>query len=167
MRPRLRSFELAWTDAAFDAIFPEPSALTVPSAPRLPHGIVKLHPARFFDDLLVDVPLEQSLGLRLAVWMVAFAPIFTFRRLGTIASLPTSERVRLLERLVASPFYVIRQLVISLKSIGTLLYARSPSVRARMVSPHRGPGKLVELRMIRARKSPRMFGGTPHEHAAE
>lgn len=127
--PRLASFELAWTDAAFDAIYPEP--------PRslLPHGVASMHPARFFDDVLSTIPLEQSLGLRVTLWMVALAPLFTIRRLGTIASIGADDRVRVLTRLVTSSNYFVRQLTMSLKAMATLLYAKSESVRAAMTVP--------------------------------
>lgn len=134
MRPRLlplASFELAWTDAAFDAIYPEPPRS------RLPHGVVSMHPARFFDDVLASVPFEQSLGLRVTLWMVALAPLFTIRRLGTIASIAPEDRSRVLERLLTSPVYVVRQLAMSFKALATLLYAKSDSVRAAMQTPIR------------------------------
>jgi hypothetical protein len=127
--PRLASFELAWTDAAFDAIYPEP--------PRslLPHGVASMHPARFFDDVLATIPLEQSLGLRATLWMVALAPLFTIRRLGTIASLDADDRARVLTLLVTSPNYFVRQLAMSFKAMATLLYAKSAAVRAAMTVP--------------------------------
>jgi hypothetical protein len=127
--PRLASFELAWTDAAFDAIYPEP--------PRslLPHGVASMHPARFFDEVLATIPLEQSLGLRATLWMVALAPLFTIRRFGTIASLEADDRVRVLTRLVTSSNYFVRQLAMSFKAMATLLYAKSAAVRAAMTVP--------------------------------
>lgn len=132
MRPRLfplARFELAWTDAAFDAIYPEPPGST------LPHGVASMHPARFFDDVLARVPFEQSLGLRFTLWMIALAPLFTIRRLGTIASIDAAARGRVLEHLVASPIYVVRQLAMSFKAVATLLYAKSDAIRAAMLTP--------------------------------
>lgn len=52
MRPRLVPFELAWTEAVFDAIFPDGTAL--------PHGIRHLNLARYLDELLIAVPLDSS-----------------------------------------------------------------------------------------------------------
>ena len=46
MRPRLFGFELAWAEAAMGAIFPEGSALV--------HGIARLKPGAFLDDMLAD-----------------------------------------------------------------------------------------------------------------
>jgi hypothetical protein len=135
--PRLATFELAWTDAAFDAIYPEPPESV------LPHGVASMHPARFFDDVLASVPFEQSLGLRFTLWMIALAPLFTIRKLGTIASISADDRTRVLERLVTSPIYVVRQLAMSFKAMATLLYAKSDAVRAAMTTPLRRPARVV------------------------
>ena len=167
MRPRLRSFELAWTDAAFDAIYPEP--LPGGSARMLPHGVASMHPARFFDGVLASIPLEQSVGLRLTLWMIALAPLFTIRRLGTIASIRESDRVRVLTALIASRIYVVRQLAMSFKAVATLLYAKSDAVRAAMqtpaaVSAASSEGGLVSATRLASKRG--AVGGT-HEHAAE
>ena len=156
MRPRLCSFELAWTDAAFDAIYPEPPRS------KLPHGVASMHPARFFDSMLASIPLSQFLGLRLTLWMIALAPLFTIRRLGTIASVDEADRGRVLERLVTSPIYVVCQLAMSFKAIATLLYAKSDVVRAAMATPATRPRPRLLLKRIH----PVRVGGT-HEHAAE
>jgi uncharacterized protein YbjT (DUF2867 family) len=160
--PALASFELAWTDAAFDAIYPEP--------PRsvLPHGIASMHPARFFQGVLASVPLEQSLGLRVTLWMIALAPIFTIRRLGTIASIDPDDRVRVLERLLTSPYYFVRQLAMSFKAIATLLYAQSERVRSAMTTPIK---PLVSATSITSRAKAKSDGSSEsrgsHDHAAE
>jgi hypothetical protein len=158
--PRLLSFELTWTDAAFDAIHPDPAPRGSEERERaaLPHGIKHMHPARFFDDLLAEIPLEQSLGLRVALWIVALAPFFTIRRLATIASLGPEDRRRVLERLLASPIYAVRQLVTGLKAMAALLYAKSPAVRSAMMAPY--ASKVVPLRLVKKTEG-------SHEHAAE
>jgi hypothetical protein len=154
MGPRLFAFERAWTDAAFDAIYPDGTALG--------HGVLAMHPARFLDGVLRDVPAEQSIGLRLALWLVALAPLFTIARLGTIASIGPAERTRVLERLLASPVYAVRQLVLSLKAMATLLYAQSVSVTAAMTTPRR----LVALRASHRHEQGRT-ARNDREHAAE
>ena len=172
MRPRLFSFELAWADAAFDAIFPPPpqSSGAARSAAEqkgtaLAHGIATMHPGRFLDDLLAAIPVEQSIGLRLSLWIVALAPLFAIRRLATIASLDEGDRPRVIERLLASPIYAVRQLVSGFKAIGSLLYARSPEIYAQMIKPER-TATLFQLTPKKANPSP-AHGGSTHEHAAE
>lgn len=160
--PALASFELAWTDAAFDTIYPEPPQSA------LPHGVLSMHPARFFQNVLAAVPLEQSLGLRVTLWMIALAPLFTIRKLGTIASITPEDRVRVLERLLASPYYFVRQLTMSFKAIATLLYAQSEPVRAAMTTPRR---PLVNAARLTSRAKPVHEASSEsrgsHEHAAE
>ena len=165
--PALASFELAWTDAAFDTIYPEPP-LSV-----LPHGVLSMHPARFFQSVLASAPLEQSVGLRLTLWMIALAPLFTIRKLGTIASIGPDDRVRVFERLLTSRSYFVRQLTMSFKAIATLLYVQSATVRAAMSVPVRPkPPELVTATRLlaRARRTdPTDAGGKggEHENAAE
>ncbi|MBX3192722.1 MAG: hypothetical protein KF819_37410 [Labilithrix sp.] len=138
MMPRLRTFELAWTDATFDAIHPAESPL--------PHGIGDMKPSRFLDDVIRTVPFEQSFGLRFTLWVVALSPLFTIMKLGTIASIAPRDRVRVLERLVASPIYLVRQLVQGLKAVASLLYGQSPAIReALTISRAAHPSGLVAL----------------------
>lgn len=151
MRPHLLDFELAWCSATFDTFHPEGTVLA--------HGIEKMKPARFFDETLAQVPLEQSVGLRFALWMIALAPLFLLGKLHTIASLERQDRVRLLEKLLASPIYAVRQLVLAVKALGIMLYAQSPEIREQMyAAPVRS--NVIELR---ARKTSKVA----HEQAAE
>jgi hypothetical protein len=184
MRPRLFGFEAAWTDAAFDTIFPENTVL--------PHGIARMNPARFVDDWLAVLPLEQSIGVRVSLWIVGLAPLFTIRRLATFASLSTPDRAKVLDKLLTSPIYGVRGLVLSLKAIATFLYAQSPAVRKAMITPlgagpreagsdltsadgaesgvraasERVPSDLVGLR-TRPQAKPKRVHGDDHDHAAE
>lgn len=129
MKPRLFDFERAWTDAAFDAIHPDGTALG--------HGVRCMDPASYLEGVLRDVPFEQSVGIRVALWMVALAPLFTVRKLGTIASIDPASRAAVLMGLLASPIYAVRQLTLSMKAIAALLYSQSASVRAAMTKPRR------------------------------
>lgn len=173
-KPRLLWFELAWTDAAFGAIFPglltahtppPRDAASADGAPAEPTSAPPIRPADFFQELLAGVPFEQSIGLRAALWMVALAPLFTVRRLGTIASLSQEDRARVLERLMSSPLYLVRQLAIALKGIAAMLYAQAPAVRARMFA---SPPRRADVVPLRSRKKsdPPPAGGA-NEHAAE
>ncbi len=167
--PALASFELAWTDAAFDTIYPDPPLSA------LPHGVLSMHPARFFQGVLASVPLEQSVGLRLTLWMIALAPVFTIRKLGTIASIGPEDRVRVFERLLTSRSYFVRQLTLSFKAIATLLYAQSGRVRAAMTTPRVADRAshvpLVSATRITSRAKAKIEASTKsrgaHEHAAE
>lgn len=177
MRPHLSSFEIAWTDAAAAAIFPDPEPTSDDGARRgshLPEGVASMHPARFFEEVLMAAPFEQALGLRLTLWMVALAPLFTIRRLGTIASISAADRTRVLERLVASPIYAVRQLAMSFKTVITLLYVQSAAVRQAMTTPLVRPGSapvvegdrdLVSATRLTAKGKARLTGEADHAAA--
>lgn len=160
--PHLFGFELAWADAAFDAIFPSPPASPEPPSRALVHGIAQMKPGAFLDATLSAAPLEASLGLRVTLWMIALAPLFVLRRFATIASLDASERERLLERLLASRIYAVRQLVAGFKAMGSLLYAQSKEIRRQMSTPA-SAHLLAEGSLVRVRAGKR----DEHEHAAE
>jgi hypothetical protein len=162
--PRLAAFELAWIDAAATAIYPEP-----PDS-ALPVGIASMYPARFYDSVLEQIPLEQALGLRATLWMIALAPLFTIFKLGTIASIDAVDRVRVLERLIASRSYVVRQLTMSFKAVATLLYAKSDVARAAMSTPVRRPAKIASQDLVSALRLTSRGGALAsgeHDHAAE
>jgi hypothetical protein len=165
MRPRLRGFELAWTNAAFDTFFPENTAL--------PHGVLRMDPARFLDTLLGELPLEQALGVRATLWIIALAPLFTIRRVATIASLACADRALVIDRLLASRIYAVRQLVAGFKAIATLLYAQSPAVRRAMTVPVGPPSRdLVPVERLQSSGTYKKPGialasqGGRHEHVA-
>jgi hypothetical protein len=148
---KLFGFELAWATAAFDTVFPERTAL--------PHGIVRMDPARFLSDTIARSPFEQSVGLRLTLWLVALAPLWLMRRPTTIASLNAGERQRVFDRLLASHVYAVRQLVVAFKAMAAMLYARSPEARAAMIAPK------AQLVSLHRRLVP--LGGDAHVEAAE
>lgn len=129
---KLFAFERAWAAAAFDAVLPEPRSDVCSSAPRLPHGLTRLDPARRFDDMLAASPIEQAVGLRLTLWLVALAPLWILLRPRTIVRIGAAERQLVLERLLASRTYAVRQLALAFKALAAMLYVRSPAIRAVM-----------------------------------
>lgn len=143
---KLFDFELAWASAAFDAVLPE--------HPALPHGLAKLAPARPFADMIASAPLEQSIGLRLMLWLVALAPLWLLRRPRTIASVAAADRERVLALLLASRVYAVRQLALGFKATASMLYARSLEARLAMTSP--AVTSLVRLRV----RAPSFAGGS-------
>lgn len=126
---RLFAFEKVWAAATFDAIFPERSAL--------PRGVSGMQPASFLDDTIAQVGLEPALGIRLALWICAFSPLFFLKKLVTIHGASPEDRERALDLATKSSIYAVRQLVIALKAMAALLYAQAPDVRRAMmdVSP--------------------------------
>ncbi|HEX3346060.1 MAG TPA: hypothetical protein VHS09_15860 [Polyangiaceae bacterium] len=139
---RLTRFEDRWAEAAMGAIFPG-------SAESGLADIRAMDVRRFLRQLMRSVPFQAAFGLRAAVWLVALAPLFVLGRLTTIVGLTTPDRERLVETLVASRSYVVRSLVLILKTMGALLYAGNDAVRARMLVPAPSKAGLVTLRAKR------------------
>jgi hypothetical protein len=126
---RLFEFEVTWAKAVFDAVLPEHAGL--------PHGIAPMKPEHFFARTVAQSSIEQAIGMRLALWIVALAPIWFLRRPTTISSLVPTERQRILDRLLLSPIYVVRQLCLMLKAVASMLYAQSPEARRVMSNPRK------------------------------
>lgn len=137
---RLTHLEEVWATAALTAIFPGSDAEGLAS-------IDAMDVSGFLRDVMRRVPFRSALGLRVAIWLAAFAPLFAIGRFTTIARLSPGDRERTIGRLVASRWYAVRSLVLILRTIGALLYAGDNRVRSRMQRP-RAPG-LVSLRVKR------------------
>ncbi len=142
---RLMQFENAWAGAALGAMFPGASDVGL-------GGIAAMDVAGFLRSTMRRLPLQAALGLRAAVWVAALAPLFELGRLTTIRGLRPSDRERLVMRLVKSRLYVVRSLIMMLKTFGALLYAGDQAVRARLTAPSVRPA-LVPLRLRKAGRS--------------
>ena len=132
----LTAFERACARDAFVAIFPGPD------------GIGAMDVDGYVDDTFRKIPLEPVIGLRLAIWIVALAPIFVLRRLRTLRGIAPSDREVVLLALTTNRVYAIRQLVMALKAMAALLYAGDPKVRARLLAPP-PPPLLPEARIVK------------------
>lgn len=136
---KLTRFEERWAEAAMGAIFPG-------SRDEGLADIRGMDVAGFLRQVFSIVPAKAALGTRVAVWLCALAPLFVIGRFATIAGLEPADRERVIALLVASRFYVIRSLVLILKTMGALLYAGDDAVRRRMQAPRRPKSGLVTLR---------------------
>lgn len=138
----LTKLEISWAEASMGAIFPgsRDAGLT---------DIRAMDLRGFLAQVMATVPFQAALGLRLAVWIVALAPLFVLRRFATIAGVDQAERESVIEKLLASRSYPVRSLVMILKTIGALLYAGDDAVRARM-NAAAPKNELVSLRVKRA-----------------
>jgi hypothetical protein len=138
----LTKLETRWAEAAMGAIFPGSRDAGLAD-------IRAMDLRGFLSQVMATVPFQAALGLRLAVWIVALAPLFVLRRFATIAGLDQAGREKVIERLLVSRSYPVRSLVMILKTIGALLYAGDDAVRARMNAPA-PKNELVSLRVKRA-----------------
>lgn len=128
----LTQWENRWAEAAIGAIFPG-------SREDGLADIRGMDVPGFLRRVVSSVPLRVAFGLRLAIWLVALAPLIVLHRFATIAGLALDEREAVVARLVASPTYAVRSLVMILKTMGALLYAADDSVRERLRKPALAP----------------------------
>lgn len=139
------SFEVAWARVAFDTIFPGSSTGGLASMDAMDvEGFVK--------EIAWRVPTQAAFGLRIAIWLATFAPLFVLHRFATLGRLTRADREKVITTLLASDSYAIRSLTLILKTIGALLYAGDEAVRARMsaktpVAAAPSGERLVSLRL--------------------
>ncbi len=139
---KLTRFEDRWAEAAMGAIYP--------GSPESGFADIRaMGVGRFLRQLLRSVPFHAAFGVRAAVWLVALAPLFMLGRFTTIVGLTTADRERVVASLVVHRWYVVRSLVLILKTMGALLYAGDGAVRARMLVPAPSKAGLVPLRVKR------------------
>jgi hypothetical protein len=142
----LTKLECTWAEAAMGAIFPGSSDAGLAD-------IRAMDLRGFLSQVMLTVPFQAALGLRLAIWIVALAPLFVLGRFTTVMGLDQPAREKLIVKLLANRSYALRSLVLILKTIGALLYAGDDAVRARMNAPAPQPqaaSGLVPLRIKRA-----------------
>lgn len=84
----------------------------------------------FWADLDRAAPTLLRLGLRASVWALAILPVVILRAPRTFEALAAREQQRFLKLAAASRFYLVRQIVLTLKTIACLAYMRDPKVRA-------------------------------------
>ena len=123
--PHLTSFEREWARAVFGAVFAAPPELAADIPDPGDAG-------EFMDVALARAPLEPALGIRLTLWICALAPLFVLRRFATIASLELSDRVAVLDALGKNRIYAVRQLVLGMKAMLALHFAKDARVRERL-----------------------------------
>jgi hypothetical protein len=72
-----------------------------------------------------------AVGMRLALWIAALAPIWLWGRLTTVTRLAAARRPELLRQLLGHRAFAIRELTLLLKLCAAMALLGTPSVRAR------------------------------------
>lgn len=72
-----------------------------------------------------------AFGLRLGLWIAAFAPVFVLGKLKTMRSLTREARAEVLEKLLAHRLYLVRELTLLLKLGACMAMFARPSLRER------------------------------------
>jgi hypothetical protein len=124
---KLSRFETTWAEASMEAIYPG-------SKEHGLAGIDAMGLRAFLHELMLYLPFRAALGMRVAIWLVAIAPLLVLGRARTIARLAPVDRERVVVALATSRLYVVRSLVLILKTMGALLYGGDATVRARMMA---------------------------------
>ena len=72
-----------------------------------------------------------ALGLRLAIWIAALAPLWLWGKVTTISKLAAERRTQLLRELLGHRAFVVRELTLLLKLSASMALLGTPTVRAR------------------------------------
>jgi hypothetical protein len=136
--------EEGWALAALEGFSPPGEA---PAAPRAGDEVDYLGTLRAMASASTAL---GRLGLRLAVWLLATAPLWTLGRLTLLPSLPVAERGALLDRLLQHRRYAVRELCLLLKVVASmaLLAPRPVQVRTHAIEAP-GAGGAAPRRGVR------------------
>ncbi|MEM9190729.1 MAG: hypothetical protein AAGF12_16205 [Myxococcota bacterium] len=121
---RLLAFEERWAVAVCEGFAPQRSAAFAIQPGEVDYRVA----VRTF---LNSATKKAALGLRLAVWIAALAPLFVTRRLRTMRSLAGGQRALVLRRLLNHPWFVVRELTLLLKVTACMAIFRVEAVRKR------------------------------------
>ncbi len=122
---KLARFENAWAQSILGAIFPG-------SRDAGFAAIGRMDVRGFLGQIMGSVPLKAQFGLRVAVWVIALSPLFVVRRFATLRGIEPEERERVVSALSASRWYLLRSLVMMMKTFGAMLYAGDNRIRERL-----------------------------------
>lgn len=129
----MTGFELKTVEAAATALFPKNAH------PELTVGAEDLDVRGYFSALLERSSFRVGLALRAAIWFCAFGPIFVLGKWRTLGSLDLDDRQKTVDGLIASPIYVVRQLVLLMKVHVAMIFGGHPVARAVMMPPLEAP----------------------------
>ncbi len=73
---------------------------------------------------------KGRLGTRLALWFIAFAPIWMFYSFHTIAGLPKERRAVVLDRMLTSKIWLFRELTLLVKLVASMALLGNAKMRA-------------------------------------
>lgn len=91
---------------------------------------------------------RAQLGIRIGLWLVAFAPIWLGVAFHTMAGLSVEARWRLLDRMLASKVFLIRELALAMKIGASFSLMSTRSIRARSgYDKHRGEARVEPARV--------------------
>jgi hypothetical protein len=126
----VRAFERRWLLCILESFAPEGGPGLAPRA-----GEVRY--LESFEVLYTHGAPLVRIGLRLALWLVVFAPLWLELRPHLLPSFDVVERQRLLDRVINHPFLPLREAVFSLRLCACLALFANEDMRA--LSGYDGP----------------------------
>jgi hypothetical protein len=128
-RGRAWAFERRWLEAIAEGL--APTGASSDAAGRLVPAPGRADVSVTFETMrAASAPLAR-IGMRLALWLVALAPIWTSARARTLAGLPVPDRTARLEALLAHRRFVVREAATVLKLVVAFTLLGDPKTRAR------------------------------------
>jgi hypothetical protein len=118
------NFERRWARHVLAAFAPS-------AGPGLTPGLEEVDYQAVFGRMLRGASPWAAVGLRLALWIAALAPIWLWGRLTTVTKLASERRSELLRQLLHHRAFAVRELTLLLKLCAAMALLGTPSVRAR------------------------------------
>lgn len=107
--------------------------------PDLPRGLFETGFEAFYAEFERQAVPSLRLGLRFALWVATWVSPLLIGRLPPLARHDRTTRERALEAMGSSRHYLLRQLLLALKTVASLCYGADPLVRDAIGFP-RGDG---------------------------
>jgi hypothetical protein len=129
---KLTRLETRWARAAMEAFAPAEGG--------------KVDHVAMLERIMRASTRRAALGLRLAIWLVAMAPLWLVGSLRTIVGVPLERRARILGRLLTHRVFAVRELTLLLKLNAAFALLHDAGVRAR--SGYDGQPRRLPLRVL-------------------
>jgi hypothetical protein len=100
-----------------------------------------------------------ALGMRVAIWIGALAPLWLWGKLATVTELARERRPELLRELLGHRVFAVRELTLLLKLCAAMALLGAPTVRLRSGYDHVKPAAKIETG-VRLRIKPGTQPGT-------
>ena len=124
---KISAIERRWVHEVFDTMYP------AGADPRVPLGVRDCDVDGYLDEIQRVWPAFSLIGFRATVIVIALSSIVLLGTWRTFHRLTSDERIRVLEKLYASRFYVVRQLVILIKASAGIVYGSTAGVRKHLL----------------------------------
>ena len=118
------AFEQRWARDLLGAFAPEGGHGLAPAAGEVDYVSVLLRMMR-------EVTPIARLGLRFAVWLFAFAPLWLWGMFVTVSTLKNAQRTAMLSELLSHRVFAVRELCLLLKLCACMALLGSETVRTR------------------------------------